>query len=72
VYLAIALTTGGTLLLELSLTRIFSVVFYYHLAFLFVHRRGMEDAAVHQTRSAQRDQQPAGGSGPDRHSQPER
>ncbi|HEV3333805.1 MAG TPA: hypothetical protein VG096_22625 [Bryobacteraceae bacterium] len=36
VYLAIAMTTGGTLLLELSLTRIFSVVFYYHLAFLSI------------------------------------
>jgi spermidine synthase len=36
VYLAIAMTTGATLLLELSLTRIFSVVFYYHLAFLAI------------------------------------
>src|SRR5215813_10324255 len=35
-YLAVALTTLGTLLLELSLTRIFSVVFYYHLAFLAI------------------------------------
>ena len=31
-----ALTTLGTLLLELSLTRIFSVVFYYHFAFLAI------------------------------------
>ena len=36
VYLAVALTTGATLLLELSLTRIFSVVFYYHMAFLAI------------------------------------
>src|SRR5579862_3465900 len=35
-YLAVALTTLGTLLLELSLTRIFSVVFYYHMAFLAI------------------------------------
>lgn len=35
-YLAVALTTLGTLLLELSLTRIFSVVFYYHFAFLAI------------------------------------
>src|SRR5512135_2061958 len=35
-YLAVALTTLATLLLELSLTRIFSVVFYYHLAFLSI------------------------------------
>ena len=35
-YLAVALTTLATLLLELSLTRIFSVVFYYHLAFLAI------------------------------------
>jgi hypothetical protein len=31
VYLCVGLTTMATLLLELSLTRIFSVVFYYHL-----------------------------------------
>ncbi len=31
-----ALTTSATLLLELSLTRIFSVVFYYHFAFLAI------------------------------------
>ena len=31
-----ALTTLATLLLELSLTRIFSVVFYYHFAFLAI------------------------------------
>ncbi len=35
-YLALALTTSGTLLLELTLTRIFSVVFYYHFAFLAI------------------------------------
>ena len=35
-YLGVALTTLATLLLELSLTRIFSVVFYYHLAFLAI------------------------------------
>jgi predicted membrane-bound spermidine synthase len=35
-YLAVALTTLGSLLLELSLTRIFSVVFYYHFAFLAI------------------------------------
>src|SRR5271155_2125974 len=35
-YLSVALTTLGTLMLELSLTRIFSVVFYYHLAFLAI------------------------------------
>ena len=31
-----ALTTLATLLMELSLTRIFSVVFYYHMAFLAI------------------------------------
>ncbi len=36
VYLCVALTTLASLLLELSLTRIFSVVFYYHLAFLAI------------------------------------
>jgi hypothetical protein len=35
-YIAVALTTLATLLLELSLTRIFSVVFYYHFAFLAI------------------------------------
>ena len=35
-YLAVALTTSATLLLELGLTRIFSVVFYYHFAFLAI------------------------------------
>jgi predicted membrane-bound spermidine synthase len=35
-YLGVALTTLATLLLELSLTRIFSVVFYYHFAFLAI------------------------------------
>jgi hypothetical protein len=32
----VALTTMATLILELSLTRIFSVVFYYHFAFLAI------------------------------------
>jgi len=36
VYLCVALTTLASLLLELSLTRIFSVVFYYHFAFLAI------------------------------------
>ncbi|MBM3739154.1 MAG: hypothetical protein FJW39_25545 [Acidobacteria bacterium] len=36
VYLGVAITTLATLMLELSLTRIFSVVFYYHLAFLAI------------------------------------
>ena len=36
VYLCVGLTTGATLLLELALTRIFSVVFYYHFAFLAI------------------------------------
>ncbi len=35
-YFAVALTTLATLLLELSLTRIFSVVFHYHFAFLAI------------------------------------
>src|SRR5271154_6335335 len=35
-YMAVSLTTLATLLLELSLTRIFSVVFYYHFAFLAI------------------------------------
>src|SRR2546426_5749782 len=35
-YLCVALTTLATLLLELALTRLFSVVFYYHLAFLAI------------------------------------
>src|ERR1041385_4771116 len=35
-YLAVTLTSLGSLVLELSLTRIFSVVFYYHLAFLAI------------------------------------
>ncbi|MES1260636.1 MAG: hypothetical protein ABUS49_02785, partial [Acidobacteriota bacterium] len=35
-YLAVSLTTCATLLLELALTRIFSVVFYYHFAFLAI------------------------------------
>jgi len=34
--LCVFLTTMATLLLELSLTRIFSVVFYYHLVFLAI------------------------------------
>ena len=36
IYLGVALTTLATLVLELSLTRIFSVVFYYHFAFLAI------------------------------------
>ena len=36
IYLGVAVTTLATLLLELSLTRIFSVVFYYHFAFLAI------------------------------------
>src|SRR5712664_3557496 len=36
VYCGVALTSLATLLLELSLTRIFSVVFYYHFAFLAI------------------------------------
>lgn len=36
VYLGVGLTTLATLILELSLTRIFSVVFYYHFAFLAI------------------------------------
>ncbi len=35
-YLALSLTTLATLVLELALTRIFSVVFYYHFAFLAI------------------------------------
>ncbi|MGH9658537.1 MAG: hypothetical protein ACRD96_08330, partial [Bryobacteraceae bacterium] len=35
-YLCVALTTLATLLLELALTRLFSVVFYYHFAFLAI------------------------------------
>jgi hypothetical protein len=35
-YVGVGLTTLATLLLELSLTRIFSVVFYYHFAFLAI------------------------------------
>jgi hypothetical protein len=36
IYLGVGLTTLATLLLELALTRIFSVVFYYHFAFLAI------------------------------------
>ncbi len=36
IYLGVALTSLGTLLVELSLTRVFSVVFYYHFAFLAI------------------------------------
>ncbi|MBI3209357.1 MAG: class I SAM-dependent methyltransferase [Candidatus Solibacter usitatus] len=36
IYLGVALTTLATLILELSLTRIFSVVFHYHFAFLAI------------------------------------
>ena len=34
--MVIAFTTTATLLLELALTRIFSVVFHYHLSFLAI------------------------------------
>src|SRR5512147_2393805 len=36
VYLGVAFSTLATLILELSITRIFSVVFYYHFAFLAI------------------------------------
>ncbi len=36
IYLGVAFTTMATLLLELAMTRIFSVVFYYHFAFLAI------------------------------------
>src|SRR5689334_3326178 len=36
IYIGVAMTTLATLILELSLTRIFSVVFYYHFAFLAI------------------------------------
>ncbi|HLJ50516.1 MAG TPA: hypothetical protein VKU01_31100 [Bryobacteraceae bacterium] len=36
IYLGVLFTTLATLILELSLTRIFSVVFYYHFAFLAI------------------------------------
>ena len=35
-YLGLSFTTLATLILELSLTRLFSVIFYYHFAFLAV------------------------------------
>jgi hypothetical protein len=35
-YVCLALTTAATLLLELALTRIFSVVFFYHFVFLAI------------------------------------
>src|SRR5208282_1597799 len=35
-YLGLFFTTLATLMLELALTRIFSVVFHYHLAFLAI------------------------------------
>lgn len=35
-YLGLSFTTLATLMLELTLTRIFSVVFYYHLVFLAI------------------------------------
>ncbi len=35
-YIGLSFTTLATLILELSLTRIFSVVFYYHFAFLAI------------------------------------
>lgn len=36
IYLGVFFTTLATLILELSLTRLFSVVFYYHFAFLAI------------------------------------
>ncbi len=36
VYIGLLLTTMATLVLELALTRIFSVIFYYHFAFLAI------------------------------------
>jgi len=36
VYLGVALTTLASLILELALTRIYSVIFYYHMAFLAI------------------------------------
>jgi predicted membrane-bound spermidine synthase len=36
IYIGVGLTTLATLILELSLTRVFSVVFYYHFAFLAI------------------------------------
>ena len=36
IYLGVVFTTLATLVLELSLTRLFSVVFYYHFAFLAI------------------------------------
>jgi predicted membrane-bound spermidine synthase len=36
IYICVGLTSLATLLFELSLTRIFSVVFYYHFAFLAI------------------------------------
>ena len=35
-YAGVALTTAATLILELALTRLFSVIFYYHFAFLAI------------------------------------
>src|ERR1700752_5301337 len=35
-YIGLSFTTLATLIVELSLTRIFSVVFYYHFAFLAI------------------------------------
>ena len=36
IYTAVSLTSMGLLILELSLTRIFSVVFFYHFGFLAI------------------------------------
>jgi len=36
VYAGVALTTASTLIFELALTRLFSVIFYYHFAFLAI------------------------------------
>ena len=74
VYLCVALTTLATLLLELSLTRIFSVVFYYHLAFLAISIAlfglgaggvfsyvvaGWKAPSLHKARTAQRGRRPS-------------
>ena len=42
IYAGMALTTLASLLLELAVTRIFSVVFYYHFAFLAISLRCLD------------------------------
>jgi hypothetical protein len=71
VYLCVALTTLATLLLELSLTRIFSVIFHHHFVFLAISIAlfglglggvfsyvvaGWKVAAIHQAGAAERGQ----------------